>query len=324
MRCFRIVVVSFVLFTTILLPSHSQAAAKEPFFKVGSFINSINICGTVLYVAASDGKIRGISLKDGLPISEFTFEKIETPLGISPSSAYFVICEFNRGWVGASSSNGRFALLDKKLKILSTYDLPEMHSYAAVFTPGESILLSTAYGTVRALELPGFKPIWDAKANWDAIKTISISPDGKLFATGSNDSRIHIRRTKDGKKVKTLRGHKDGIYTLSWSSDGKHVLSGSKDRRLLYWNIETGDFIELHKDFTYIYAAIIVEDKLAVASTNENEISIFSVPFPSKLATLKGHTSIIASFAYHDGFVYSGSTNGEIRKWDIRKYVSDN
>ncbi len=311
-----------VVYAAIFLSTDSHAASQKPFYETKSYTNSINICGTVLYMATNNGAVEGISLKDGKPV-KFTFEKSKTPLGSFNSPAYFVLCELERGWVAASSSNGKLILFDTGLNVLSTYDIPETHSYAAAFMPGDFIILGTVYGTVRALKLPGLSPAWSVKANWDAIKTVSVSPDGKLFATGSNDSRIHIRSTADGKKVKTLRGHKDGIYTLSWSSDGKHILSGSKDRRLLYWNVETGGFLELHQDFTYIYAAMIVENDLAVASTNENEVSLFSVSNNAKLATFKGHSTVIASVTYGDGYIYSGSANGEIFKWDIRKYLKN-
>ncbi len=316
----RVFWVGVVFFTAIFLSADSYAISQKPFYEAKSYINSINVCGMVLYLATNDGTVEAISLKDGKPV-EYRFEKSKTPFGSFNSSAYFAFCELERGWVAASSSSGKLILLDTKLKVISTYNIPETHSYSAAFMQGDFIIIGTVYGTVRALRLPGLNPVWSIKANWDAIKTVSVNPAGTLLATGSNDSRIQIRSTADGKKVKTLKGHKDGIYTLSWSANGKHILSGSKDRRLLYWNVETGDFIELHKDFTYIYSAMIVGDNLAVASTNENEVSLFSIASKVKLATFKGHSTVIVSFSYGNGYVYSGSASGEIYRWNIREYL---
>ncbi len=320
----NIAAVALSMFLMTAFAATAQETNNKPYYKIDSFVNSIAICGDSLYAAASDGVLRTISALDGAITKEYAYSEIDFPTGKHSPSVYFVTCEPVKGYVAATSSGGELTLFDNHLKVISTFKIPEAHSYSAVFTSSENILLSTVNGSVYSLVIPELKQIWKIKANWDSIKTIVASPDGALFATGSNDSRIYIRNSRNGEKVKTLRGHKDGIYSISWSADGKNLLSGSKDRRLLYWDLEKELYLELHKDFTYIYAVIIADNKLAISTTSEKEISIFSLDNQIEIATIKGSSTVVGALAYQDKSLFSSSNNGEIYKTNISKYLTAN
>jgi WD40 repeat protein len=59
------------------------------------------------------------------------------------------------------------------------------------------------------------------------VHCVTFSPDGKLLASGSEDSTVKIWDTASGKEVRTLAGHEDIIWSLAFSPDGKSLASTS-------------------------------------------------------------------------------------------------
>ena len=57
---------------------------------------------------------------------------------------------------------------------------------------------------------------------------------------------------KDGKYIKTLKGHSGAVLSVCFSYDGKYLISGSGDNTLKVWNVETGKCVQTlegHTDY---------------------------------------------------------------------------
>jgi WD40 repeat protein len=59
--------------------------------------------------------------------------------------------------------------------------------------------------------------------------TIDWSPDGKQLATGANDQRVQVWRTRDGDLQFKLSGHAAPIWSVAWSPDGRLLASAAGD-----------------------------------------------------------------------------------------------
>lgn len=86
---------------------------------------------------------------------------------------------------------------------------------------------------------------YDHKAR---INALAVSPNGELLATGGDDSRVLIWRTKSGRIVNEFLRHTDKVGTLAFSPDGQSILSIGLDGARI-WDVHTG---VQHKTFERI------------------------------------------------------------------------
>ena len=59
--------------------------------------------------------------------------------------------------------------------------------------------------------------------------SVCFSPDGKQFATGSNDKTARMWSVEDGTMQQEFTGHAEGVRSVCFSPDGKQLATGSDD-----------------------------------------------------------------------------------------------
>ncbi len=74
---------------------------------------------------------------------------------------------------------------------------------------------------------------------------MEFSPDGEIIATASDDKTIKLWNSKDGKEIKTLRGHKYPVESIEFSPDGNVFASidddgdyTKNDETIIFWDRE--------------------------------------------------------------------------------------
>ncbi|KAH9487474.1 Autophagy-related protein 16 [Psilocybe cubensis] len=165
--------------------------------------------------------------------------------------------------------------LDKKIRIFNTYtgeQTNEMvgHSiYAHAFSwfPGGQRIASCGEKSIR---------IWDSRTGKEdgapiygherLVKTISISPDGKYIASGSNDGTIRVWSVATRGQLGTQIAV-DRVKIVRFSPDGKFLLSFSEGEGLQLWpmaHLEVEEGLKLTRE--------VVDDLMVFSDEFRREI----------------------------------------------------
>jgi WD40 repeat protein len=71
----------------------------------------------------------------------------------------------------------------------------------------------------------------------DDVNSISMSPCGRMMASGSNDGYVVIWDLPRKSKVRVLEGHTHWVMSVVWSGDGEIITSGSWDETVRVWQV---------------------------------------------------------------------------------------
>merc|ERR1719316_1086199 len=80
--------------------------------------------------------------------------------------------------------------------------------------------------------------------NKGAVRVIACSPDGELFATGSDDGMLRVMHLETG-KVEAEVEHSAGVTTLAWNPASTKIATGCADGKLRMVDAKMG-----HTDFS--------------------------------------------------------------------------
>ena len=72
----------------------------------------------------------------------------------------------------------------------------------------------------------------------DGVKSIMISPNGRILISASEDGKIKLWNLKTTECLLTLAGHPYGVKNLAISPDGECFASGGGDGTIKLWSLD--------------------------------------------------------------------------------------
>jgi WD40 repeat protein len=159
-----------------------------------------------------------------------------------------------------------------------------------------------------------FKQILRKHEDW--VRDVAFSPDSKLMASGSDDSKIHIWDTSNWQLLRTL-DTETNVRGVAYSKDGKTiVMSGFGSVYVL--DAESGE--TRHKlAFHVIYDFSYEPEQNLVAACADEESKVWNAGSGEEVATFGGHTELISCVALSKlGVLASGSHDKLIKLWDLK------
>lgn len=214
----------------------------------------------------------------------------------------------------------------KTRKVLAVHGdkgYPRQNRGDLAYHPNGSLLASTwGATTVKIWDTKTFKEVISienlGKVSWK--RPLCFQPEGDLIAIAVSETDIELRNIRDGKLVKTLRGHKANglISCMRWLNDSPTLISSA--REIILWDIETGQPRKtLQPDYEVIVSFDITRDESRlVAFSAGGEVSMWSLTDGKKIFKHKAHAqrAIAVVLTKDDKRYVTMAENGQMHFWD--------
>jgi RNA polymerase sigma factor (sigma-70 family) len=143
---------------------------------------------------------------------------------------------------------------------------------ALAFSPDGKRLAVGAGASVTVWDVASGKELVPAGGHCSCVWATTLSPDGRLLATGGADKAILLWEVATGKEVRRLDGHGAQVMGVSFSPDGKQLFSsGGQDRTVRAWDVATGKELRRFTSGHTALALALSPDGKALAAGDESD-----------------------------------------------------
>jgi serine/threonine protein kinase len=153
------------------------------------------------------------------------------------------------------------------------------------------------------------------------VYAVAVNPDGRLIATGGQDTHVHLWSGATGKEQDALAGHAGPVTSLAFSPDGKLLASASHDGTVRLWDVATNaEKSVLRGHERMVLAVAFAPDGKTLASASQDQtVRVWDSVRGQERLTLKGHTGSVCCVAFSpDGKrLASGGEDQTLRLWNL-------
>jgi len=177
-----------------------------------------------------------------------------------------------------------------------------------------------------------FAPTVKLEGHKGGVHGVRFSPDGNLLASVSFGKEVFLWKVfseADGcENYGSLVGHKNAVLQASWSADGEMLATCSADKCVRWWDCTSGKSVGFRNDHRAFVNCCDVSEMGIVASGSDDKTLRLWDPREGNRKSFAcfDHDYEVTSckFLPQGGrttisVLYSGSVDGIIRAWDVRK-----
>jgi WD40 repeat protein len=199
-----------------------------------------------------------------------------------------------------------------------------------LFTPdGKSLMISSGW-SVRLWRLPGgdSQPDRQPAGHKDESWSVVFAPDGRVVATGSDDSEADLTikhwDPASGRLIRAWAGGEGTVSSLAFAPDGRVLASGHLASRgnVRIWDATTGRLMATLKGHTDRVRAVAFAPygRLLASASSDGTVRLWDVATWRERQVLQDHSDTVHAVAFApDGRALASAGNdGDIRVWDLR------
>jgi WD40 repeat protein len=190
--------------------------------------------------------------------------------------------------------------------------------YDVAFTPkADRLAAGTGAGEAAIFDVRSGAKI-PLVGHTDTINSVAISPDGKLVATGSEDSTTRVWQLGTGKLVRVLHDPNGAVSLVRFSPKGRLLLTISPGTARVY-EVKTWTTIAIHRDPDYVNAAqFSLDGTRVVTAGRDGTAAVWSATTGGDLFRLAGHSDELnsAEFSSDGTKILTASSDHTARIWD--------
>lgn len=146
--------------------------------------------------------------------------------------------------------------------------------------------------------------------------SVSISPDGKILASGSADQTIRVWDVKTWQQRYILTEHLGAVNTVAISLNSQILISGSTDSTIKLWNLQTGELLStlIGHSKAVLSVAISPDGKTLASASRDGTIKLWNLHTGELLQNLSGCNPV--AFSPDGKTLVSGGNGGSIKIWN--------
>ena len=149
---------------------------------------------------------------------------------------------------------------------------------------------------------------------------LRFNATGQLLASASYDGTAIIWQVSTGQPRLVLQGHTGRVLAVAFSPDSQTVLTGSEDKSLRLWSVATGkaSAIVLNGHNNKVFAAqFLGKGDYLLSGSDDRTLRLWDTRSGISLRLWQGHTSGIIQLATYANQLFSASTDGTVRRWEL-------
>jgi len=153
------------------------------------------------------------------------------------------------------------------------------------------------------------------------VATMSLSPDGASFLTGSVDRTVKLWDVRDPRDCRqTFWGHSGDVNSVCFHPSGNCFVSASEDKTSRLWDIRSDQQVAEFKppgNTGFTSCGVTRSGRYLLSGGDDNHVHMWDVLKAEHIGTLQGHENRVTSLAVNpEGFgVASSSWDSNVRVW---------
>jgi len=164
------------------------------------------------------------------------------------------------------------------------------------------------------------QPIRKLTGHKGDTNSLAVSPDGRLFATGSDDRMVIIWDASTGAAKAQLQGSGAGIVSLGFSYANDMVIAGANDNVAKVWTLATGRMKHtLTGHSGKVFAAKFTVENKVVTGSHDRTLKVWDLArgYCTKNVFTLSSCNDIALVDDGGHVVASGHLDNSVRIWDM-------